>query len=142
MPQHNEDARGHHSPLPFRDHPMIGAGAIRLRAECTRVVDGDTFDLLVECQPNHIIATERVRLAVVDTPEIYGRNAEPAGQVAKARVEELIGHSAPLQILTDNRRDKYGRLIVFVFYLEPLSNRWTSLGDTLVSEGLGVEVDY
>lgn len=124
----------HHKPAPFRDHPPIVGGVV-LRAECTRVVDGDTFDLLLEGQPDHVLVTERVRLHGVDTPEIFGAKAVPAGHVAKARVEELLP-GRPLRALLTGGRDKYGRLVVAVEYQTPAG--WADLADTLLTEGLAV----
>lgn len=112
----------------------MGVGSVVLRAFCTKVIDGDTYDLLLEARPTHYLSVERVRLAVVDTPEIFGINAEPAGRVAKARVEELILDQPILVTITEDR-DKYGRLLVDVtYYSEGLLY---SLGETLVEEGLG-----
>lgn len=41
----------------------------------SRVIDGDTFDLDVDCG-FYIIIRIRVRLKGIDTPEIFGRNAD------------------------------------------------------------------
>ena len=43
----------------------------RYRAELDRVVDGDTFDVLIDLG-FYIRIKERIRLEEVDTPEIYG----------------------------------------------------------------------
>lgn len=123
---------GHHKPSPFREHPS-GVEPIVLRAFCTKVIDGDTYDLLLEARPTHYLSVERVRLAGVDTPEMFGVNAEPAGRVAKARVEELI-LGRPILVTVTEGRDKYGRLLVDVTFFE---DKPLSLGDVLIEEGLG-----
>lgn len=132
-----KDPLSHHNPAPFVEHPAP-VDEVTLRAFCTKVIDGDTFDLLIESRPTHILTTERVRLLGVDTPEVYGSRAEPAGRVAKARVEELLMPHKPILVRTNDTRDKYGRLLMEVFY-QAESGVWLSLGDTLLAEGLGKE---
>ena len=41
------------------------------KAKITRVVDGDTFDAMIDLGFK-MIAIKRIRLACVDTPETYG----------------------------------------------------------------------
>lgn len=122
-----------HRPTPFRDHPA-DLEPVWLRGFCSKVVDGDTYDLLLEGRPDHILSNERVRLAGVDTPEVYGAKATPDGRVAKARVEDLI-LGQPVMALVGSDRDKYGRLVVEVEYFA--IDGLTSLGGTLLAEGLG-----
>lgn len=131
-----KEPRSHHKPNPFRGHPHKPT-EVTLRAFCTRVVDGDTFDLLIESRPSHILTTERVRLLGADTPEMYGRNATPEGTEVKEWVEGLI-QDRPVLITLDDKRDKYGRLLVSVFYFLDGDAGIMSLAKHLISEGKAV----
>jgi endonuclease YncB( thermonuclease family) len=65
-----------------------------VRGTVTRVVDGDTFDVLVDGAS----ATERIRLIGVDTPETYVETGYPHcyGADAKLFTEELTGRRVAL----------------------------------------------
>lgn len=119
-----------HKPNPFATHPYSTPLRIK-RAICTKVVDGDTYDLLIELS-DHVLATERIRLEGVDTPEMYGTNADPSGRVAKARVEELILHRMVV-VKFEDKRDKYGRLVASVAF--PVDQEWVDLAAQLLAEG-------
>lgn len=56
---------------------------------CVRVVDGDTYDILVDCgfQIYHKI---RVRLRGVDTPEKYGKDACEEGKAVSELVHGIL----------------------------------------------------
>ncbi len=47
-----------------------------------------------------LAATLRFRLANIDTPEIFGRNATPAGAEAKAFTVSWLAANAPLGVRT------------------------------------------
>lgn len=49
--------------------------------QVVKVIDGDTVDVKIDLGFG-ITSRIRVRLASVDTPEVYGRNAEELGVVA------------------------------------------------------------
>jgi micrococcal nuclease len=111
-------------------------------ATVKRVVDGDTLDLDVDLGL-HVHVHERVRLAEINTPEIFGVKKESEeyelGMKAKARLEELVlGETVKIQTIKD-KKGKYGRYIV---------NMWTraNLEDTvsqiLIEEGLGEFKEY
>ena len=78
------------------------------------VVDGDTIDIELDLGFN-IRVKERVRLIAVDTPEVFGPNAEAAGTVAsdftKAWIKERqsIWNRFEYHSIKYNARDKYGR---------------------------------
>lgn len=93
-----------------------------VRATVTRVVDGDTVDVQIDGR------TERVRLIGVDTPEVHG-TAEPYGAEASAFTKErLTGQEVSLE-LDAEARDRYGRLLAYVWVGDELFNA------TLVREG-------
>lgn len=80
--------------------------------EVRRVVDGDTFDLTVSVG-FHLTAALRFRLHGVDTPEVYGRNAEPAGAEASAFVAGwLEGRSLRARTY---KGDAFGRWLADVY---------------------------
>lgn len=91
---------------------------------CTRVIDGDTIELAV---PDAGSATTRVRLRGLDTPETsasagatyFGREA---AVFTRSRVE---GRQVRLVLAPGETRDRYGRLLAYVY-----------LGDTMFNEEL------
>jgi len=109
------------------------------KAECLRVVDGDTLDLRVDLGLN-TDRRIRVRLAGIDTPETYGvkRDSEEykLGKAATARMEELVLGKSVIITTEKDKAGKYGRYIVTV-YVEDLN-----INDTLVKEGHAKEVQY
>lgn len=94
-------------------------GAIRVNC----VVDGDTFWL----------GGEKIRIADIDTPEIFSpKCAEERhlGEAARNRLLTLL-NLGPFDIQPDRRNtDRYGRK------LRVVSRSGKSLGDQLVEEGL------
>jgi micrococcal nuclease len=84
----------------------------------TKVTDGDTIHVTYQGRD------ERVRLIGVDTPEVswYGGKAEcfgqEAGQYTRGRLD---GRTVRLEFDAD-LRDRYGRLLVYVFVGDELFN--------------------
>ena len=75
-------------------------------AEIVRVIDGDSLKLMVNGRK------DEARLIGIDAPEMGQR---PWGRRAKDHLRELVGASGELSIEYDvERRDKYGRLLVYV----------------------------
>lgn len=78
------------------------------------VVDGDTIDVELDLGFN-IKLKERVRLIGVDTPEVYGPKAEPAGAVATQFTKDWIekrqknNDKFSYHSVKYNAKDKYGR---------------------------------
>lgn len=99
-----------------------------------RVVDGDTFDLHLDLglrQYGHY----RIRLLLVDTPEIYGANASPEGQEAKEFTERWFEEAADVW-LEVHKEGSFSRWIG-----EPLDigNEAASLSGALLKAGLAEE---
>ncbi len=93
------------------------------RARCIKVVDGDTFDLEVDCG-YRIKKTIRVRALGIDTPEVRGPE-RPDGLTAKLEAARLLetagyfdfvsGKVWPLTVRTEiDNTDKYGRWLAYV----------------------------
>ncbi|MFZ5631804.1 MAG: thermonuclease family protein [Bacillota bacterium] len=96
-----------------------------------RVIDGDTFEITNRGRK------ERVRLIGVDTPESVkpGAEVEPFGIEAGNYTKKLI-EGKPVRLEFDvQERDKYGRLLAYV-YLED----GTLLNARLLEEGLATIV--
>jgi len=91
------------------------------RAEVLSVVDGDTIRIRWKG------VEERLRFYGVDTPE----RDEACFEEATLRTIELTGREVRLAF--DSRsRDKYGRLLAYIF-----TNEGVSIDGALVAEGLG-----
>ena len=93
-------------------------------ATVVRVIDGDTITVTIDDQE------ETVRYIGIDTPEPY-RDGEPAcySQEATSRNTELVA-GAQVQLVSDDEdRDKYDRLLRYVYIDELFVN------ELLVAEG-------
>lgn len=80
-----------------------------------RVVDGDTIYVRLAGR------MEKVRYIGVDTPEVHHptRGEEPGGREATDVNRRLIGHD-PVRLETDVQlRDRYGRLLAYVWIRRP-----------------------
>ena len=92
---------------------------------CTKVVDGDTI----------IISNgERVRLIGVDTPETNRPNkpVEYFGKEATAFTNSMVGGKVVKLKYDQQRRDKYGRLLAYVFLVDG-----TFLNAEIIKQGYG-----
>jgi micrococcal nuclease len=79
--------------------------------EVTRVVDGDTIKVQINGQE------ETIRLLLIDTPETVHPNkpVQPFGPEASAFVKELLEGEKVKVELGISERDKYGRLLAYVY---------------------------
>lgn len=94
----------------------------------THPVDGDTVDVRLGA------VTERVRLIGIDTPESVSRSrpVECYGPEAKIRLAELLPVGTAVRLERDvEARDRYGRLLAYVFRSEDDLN----INLVLVEEG-------
>lgn len=113
----------------------VSCGMLMFRpARCLKVVDGDTFDLMVDLGFD-VYRVIRVRLKGIDTWEVRG-SERPKGLVAKARVEELMENKIQIISYKGGQRGSFRRWLVDVQYLE--DNSWKDLATTLKAEGHGV----
>ncbi|CAN5159083.1 hypothetical protein BH20ACT24_BH20ACT24_00360 [soil metagenome] len=89
------------------------------------VVDGDTFRAIVGGRE------ERIRLIGVDTPEVpwYGGEGECFGSEAGAFAKDRLEGRSVRLIYDRERRDRYDRLLAYVYIEEELFNL------TLLREG-------
>ena len=81
------------------------------RATVTRVVDGDTVDVLIDLGL-HVHVKTRLRLYGINAPEPRGVTAE-AGKASTAHMVSLIAeHGRTLVVKTHrDKRGKYGRCL-------------------------------
>ena len=111
------------------DPPDSPAAPTGVEVELLHVVDGDTIGVRYEGRE------ERVRYIGIDTPEVDhegGEFSEPFAEEATAANERLLGEG-PLRLVFDvEHRDRYGRLLAYVFVGE------TMINEALLREGLAV----
>jgi micrococcal nuclease len=113
------------SATPLPEHPVEARAAI-----VTRVVDGDTIHVRFS---NGM--SDKVRFIGVDTPESTIQH-EPFGEEASAYTKQaLAGERVFLQ--TDaERRDRYGRLLAYVWLAEPASGSTSEMRASLFNARL------
>jgi micrococcal nuclease len=80
-----------------------------MMVEVLRVIDGDTLEVLLNNQKR------RIRLLLVDTPEITKGKNEPYGQEAKQHVWAMLQAVRNRVTIEIEGMDKYGRLLAHVF---------------------------
>lgn len=101
------------------------------------IVDGDTLDIELDLG-FHIKMKERVRLIDVDTPEVFGPNAEQAGKVASDFVRQWVAERSNqgkfvYESKKYNARDKYGRSLGYLRWTD--SKGTETLNEALVASG-------
>ncbi len=90
--------------------------ALLIPAIVTRIIDGDTIEVSFQGK------TEKVRLIGVDTPETKhpDKPVQPYGpEAANYTAEQLAGEKIFLE-KDVSARDKYGRLLAYVWLAEPV----------------------
>lgn len=117
------------------------------KARLLRVVDGDTYDLEVDCGFK-IGFKERFRLSGADTPEVYGSRASEEGRKASEFVENLLRAQPEWMTIktVKDRKGKYGRYLVDIVignseHGTPLDRPYM-LSAYLVELGYATESDY
>jgi micrococcal nuclease len=108
------------------------------RAQCLRVIDGDTVDLYLD-QGFHSYRIERFRLLGVDTPELTSKDAleRVKAQAAKEFVTSKLSPVAaptgewPLLVKT-SKADSFGRWLCELW----VGDLW--INKALLDEGLAV----
>ncbi|GED04211.1 thermonuclease family protein [Bacillus atrophaeus] len=83
----------------------------KIEVTVSRVVDGDTFIADVNG------TEERIRLILVDTPETVHptKAVQPYGKEASAFTKEMLENQIVYLEYDQEKRDKYGRLLAYVF---------------------------
>lgn len=97
-----------------------GAPADAVRAQVLDVTDGDTIRVLLSGEE------ESVRYIGIDTPEVDPSiGVECFGSAASAANRRLVAGETVALVFDDERRDRYGRLLAYVY-----------VGDTFVNAEL------
>ncbi len=100
-----------------------------------KVIDGDTIDVKIDEK------MERLRLIGIDTPEAvdYKKTVQCFGEEASAKARELLnGKKVRLEAdRTQGERDKYGRLLRYVFLQDG-----TNFNEFMIKEGYAHEYTY
>ena len=102
-------------------------------ATLDRIVDGDTFDCILDLGFDVKLHKQRVRLAGIDTPESRTRDLaeKKLGLAAKERLKELCCGSIKVKSLG---KGKYGRILGI-----PYTEDGKDICKMLVDEGHAVE---
>ena len=110
------------------------------KAICTRVVDGDTIDVLIDLGLG-ILTRQRLRLYDVDTPELRSVNEDERKDAQNARlfvVDKLFEGNEPRPLVLKTKKDrkgKYGRYLATVLLAEPHTGEEPSLNVALKEAG-------
>jgi micrococcal nuclease len=112
------------------------------KASVERVVDGDTIDLTIDLGFK-ITTHQRIRLAGINTPEIFSAKKDSPehilGMEAKEFVENRVAaNNNEVIIETDKLVGKYGRYIGTIL----LADSEKTLNDELVEKGFALKVSY
>lgn len=106
------------------------------RARCAKIVDGDTFDALVDLGFGAQIL-QRMRLDSIDTPELHSSDPVERDKAVRARARLAVLLSAPgewpLSIVTQKAPEKYGRWLARVSVR--VGTGELLVNDVLVNEG-------
>lgn len=112
------------------------------KATVERVVDGDTIDLTIDLGFK-ITTHQRIRLAGIDTPEIYSVKKDSEeynrGMEVKKYVENrMAANHNKVIVETEKVTEKYGRYVGTIF----LTDSDSTLNNELVEKGYAVRVKY
>jgi micrococcal nuclease len=100
------------------------------KAKVLKVLDGDTVDIDLDLGFNIVLASQRVRMAGIDTPESRTTNNEEKvrGQLSKKKLAEKLPVGSWVRIETqksDSNDDKFGRILaVFIMEDGTSLNQW------------------
>lgn len=112
----------------------------RYRARCTKVVDGDTIDVVVDLG-FRLTSTMRIRLWGINTAEMKDKDlamrkqAQDAKEFVLLRVPPNFGEVWPLFLETLKDPDVFGRWLAKVWYKDPDGTE-IMLNDELITVGL------
>lgn len=98
------------------------------RAKVIKVIDGDTVDLNIDLG-FHISVSKRIRLSLIDAPEMNTDAGKQAKQFVSDKLSE--GKSVIVQTKLDSS-DKYGRILGEIFLDDSIS----SINKMLIDAGL------
>lgn len=124
-------------PAEFGDWPSsLHAPFGPYRAVVRHIVDGDTFDVLVDLGFNQY-AYQVIRLAGIDAPEKNRAATKEAGLAAKHFLEGLLPLGTQVLLMTDPDPDSFGRYIAIVDRADGVE-----INQALLDAGHAVEREY
>jgi len=110
------------------------------KAKLDRVVDGDTIDVIVDLG-FYTKIKERLRLAGIDTPEVYGRKKNSKeylkGVEAKEYVEKRLQENKDEMIIRTDKIGKWRRWIAEIV----LGDSKKTLNQELVEKGFAIPME-
>ena len=112
-------------------------------AKCTRVVDGDTVDAMIDLGFG-VHVKKRIRLAGIDAPESRTRDKKEKilGLAAKDRLKAMINEADNCFELESREIGKFGR-VLGKLYIDKLDSKdvitKVCINECLVKEGYAVE---
>ena len=104
-------------------------------AELSRVVDGDTIDLVIDMGFRNY-TTQRIRLAGLDTPEKNRREQRAAGMAATAAVGGWLENAGQLTVETGKDSGGMGRWVGTIW-----AENGDCLNDWLLATGWAMPVE-
>ena len=114
-------------------------------ATCTRVVDGDTVDAMIDLGFG-VHVKKRIRLAGINAPESRTRDKQEKilGLAAKDRLKTIMDGADNYFELESQELGKYGR-VLGILHIDKLDGKAVitkvCVNDCLVKEGYAVEYD-
>ena len=115
------------------------------KATCTRVVDGDTIDAMIDLGFG-VHTKKRIRLAEIDAPESRTRDKQEKilGLAAKDRLKAILDGADNKFDLESREIGKFGR-VLGKLHVDKLDGKdlitKVCINDCLVNEGYAVEYD-
>jgi len=112
------------------------------KAKVERVVDGDTFDVVIDLGFK-ITTNQRIRMSGINAPETYNVKKDSEeyqkGMASKQFMEHrLAANNYEIQIETEKATEKYGRYLGTV----KLADSTVTLNDEMVEKGYAVYKEY
>ena len=102
--------------------------------EVTKVVDGDTIDVIIDLGFD-IMFSSRVRLAGIDTPEsrTTDKVEKSLGLESKEYLKKNLKDAKPIVIKTEkmNSSEKYGRILGWLY----INGDTESINDKMINDG-------
>lgn len=120
----------------FSKHP--DRVTFEFRAYATRVIDGDTLEVMVDCGFS-VYHTLKVRIYGVNTPELDAKDDDVriAARMAKQYLEGLV-KDVPLRIVThktaaDSYKQTFARYVAMVWAYR--DDKWQNVGELVKASG-------
>ena len=124
--------------FPPKDAPMFSLKGRRSIGRATRVIDGDTVDVVLGLDDSTKYYTFTCRLVGIDTPELKSKDPSIRSKatMARERLQELTSVDEGLVDVECHEFDKYGRLLVVLRHLVAEDK---SINETMMEEGHAVQ---